>query len=116
MSSHDKQALALADVPAVDAPYSEIVAFALSFNGYAHCGSLSACADLAEHGPLDSVEALRSALFFEQRSSRFTIPGCQVINADGAPGAVYVDTNDAPERQMRSLVARIRDMLSNSTD
>ena len=46
-----------------------INAFALAFNGYEYHGSFQACAREAKARRRDSIEALRTELFFAQRSA-----------------------------------------------
>jgi hypothetical protein len=47
-----------------------VFAFAMSFNGYQHYGSLEASAEAAGKRKRDSLEALRNELFFSARASR----------------------------------------------
>ena len=67
------------DLPPQNAKWEAINEFALTFNGYEYWGSFDKCADVANQsykiyvtkGRLpDSVNALRSCLFFEQRRWR----------------------------------------------
>ena len=68
------------DVPAADADYyGTIVQFALTWDGYAYWGSFDPCAEIANRwagsfrreGRLpDTLEELRTCLFFEQRRWR----------------------------------------------
>jgi hypothetical protein len=67
------------DVPGPDADWSAIGRFALTFDGYRACGSLETCKAVAERwadayaerGALpDSLTALRTCLFYEQRRWR----------------------------------------------
>jgi hypothetical protein len=57
------------DLPPDDDP-DAIFAFAMSFNGYQHYGSLEASAEAARKAERDSLEALRNELFFSARASR----------------------------------------------
>ena len=68
-------------VPAVNAGWSEIGEFALTFNGYAHWGSMEKCVEVAKqwgsawqtHATLpETLTNLRTCLFFEQRRLRFS--------------------------------------------
>lgn len=67
------------DVTPPDAGWHDIGRFALSFNGYEACGSFEKCAEVANRwldayradGALpDSLNELRTCLFFEQRRWR----------------------------------------------
>lgn len=64
------------NVPDLTATWDEICNVALTFDGYDHCGSFDACADIGNHwvgvyaerqGLPDSLNDLRTCLFFEQR-------------------------------------------------
>ena len=64
------------DLPSRRAAWKNIVPFAQSFNGYAHCGSVQKCRQVARQGValhkanrnLDqSLTDLRTCLFFEAR-------------------------------------------------
>lgn len=55
-------------VPAAD--WDEIQKFALTFDGYRHCGSSEACAAVANARKADSLSDLRTCLFYEQRRWR----------------------------------------------
>ena len=64
------------DLPSSRAAWKNILPFALSFNGYEHCGSVQKCRDVARQGValhkanLDltqSLTDLRTCLFFEAR-------------------------------------------------
>lgn len=66
-------------IPANDADQTELVTFALSFDGYSYWGSFERCSEVAQavqqqyiqDGTLpSSLVALRTALFFEQRAAR----------------------------------------------
>ena len=46
-----------------------VIAFALAFNGYEHHGTFRACAEEAKAKRRDSIEALRTELFFMQRAA-----------------------------------------------
>ena len=69
----------LGAIPAPDAGWTQIGAFALGFDGYAFHGSFEACGEIANHWqdayqgnqalPSDLV-TLRTCLFFEQRRWR----------------------------------------------
>lgn len=62
--------LTLADVPGPDASLDEIWLFALTFDGYGHCGSFGDCAEIANARRHDSLTNIRVCLFFEQRRWR----------------------------------------------
>jgi len=55
------------DVPPSDSAWSEIVAFAHSFNGYEQAGSFFKAAQIANERRHGSLTDLRICLFFEQR-------------------------------------------------
>jgi hypothetical protein len=57
------------DLPPADDP-DAVFAFAMSFNGYQHYGSLEASAEAARTRARDTLEALRNELFFSARASR----------------------------------------------
>jgi hypothetical protein len=59
--------LKLADIPATDADWDAIAAFALTYNGYKACGSFEACAEIANAQRHGSLAELRTCLFFENR-------------------------------------------------
>jgi hypothetical protein len=67
------------DIPAPDADWNSIVSFALTFDGYDHWGSVSACGEVANAAAIafterralpDSLTELRTCLFFEQRRAQ----------------------------------------------
>jgi hypothetical protein len=58
------------DIPLPDAAIESIAAFALTFNGYEHSGSLQDCANIANARRHDTLTNLRTCLFFEQRRWR----------------------------------------------
>src|SRR4051812_14341960 len=81
MSAPDTPPLSAADLPRPNAPWAEISEFAGTYNGYAAHGGLEGLARFARalRGMHDAgwrlppdVAALRSALFFEQRSDHFS--------------------------------------------
>jgi hypothetical protein len=64
------------DIPTRRASWIKIIPFALSFNGYEHCGSVQKCRDVAKIGVAlhkenqdlnQSLTDLRTCLFFEAR-------------------------------------------------
>ena len=57
-------------LPGPHASWEEIERFALTFNGYTHCGSLEACAAVAKARRHETLSDLRTCLFYEQRSWR----------------------------------------------
>jgi hypothetical protein len=68
--------LHMEDIPSRRASWIKIVPFALSFNGYEHCGSVQKCRDVAKKGVTrhkenqdlnQSLTDLRTCLFFEAR-------------------------------------------------
>ena len=71
MSDHvPNEQLRLEDVPLPDATWNEIGRFALTFHGYDACGSLHACAEIANARRNSTLTELRACLFFEQRRFR----------------------------------------------
>ena len=54
-------------IPGLEAYWEEIFAFALTFDGYRHCGSFENCARIAHEKRHDTLDDLRTCLFFEQR-------------------------------------------------
>jgi hypothetical protein len=63
-------ALLSSQIPGDDAEWDEIADFARTFNAYEHCGSFARCADIANARQADTLEDLRTCLFFEQRRWR----------------------------------------------
>jgi hypothetical protein len=68
--------LHMEDIPSRRSSWVKIVPFALSFNGYEHCGSVQKCRDVAIQGVTrhkenqdlnQSLTDLRTCLFFEAR-------------------------------------------------
>ena len=59
-----------ADVPPADADWQAIADFALTFDGYERWGSFEKCAEIANAELHDSLDHLRTCLFFEQRRWR----------------------------------------------
>jgi hypothetical protein len=60
------ETLSLDDIPADEAPWSEIARFALTFNGYAEWGRAH-CAEIANARRAGTLTDIRTCLFFEQR-------------------------------------------------
>lgn len=58
------------DVPPPEAGWREIGEFALTFDGYERWGSFDACAEVAHARRHDTLDDLRTCLFFEQRRWR----------------------------------------------
>lgn len=108
-SDHDREgvppriptaALTVAMIPAEDAPWQHIAAFALAFDGYEYAGSFERCADIA-NGPIPGdVDGLRAALFFEQRRWRH-------FGEEPDPGALA---------HIHALLARLRLHLGAGRD
>jgi hypothetical protein len=93
------------DVPGPDAGWHEIGRFALSFNGYERWGSFGRCAEIGnrglegfrETGTLpESLDELRTCLFFEQRRWRH----------------FGLDPDEQAMGYIRTLVQAIRDAVS----
>lgn len=57
-------------IPAGDARWEDIERFALTFDGYKHCGSTERCAEIANSHRHSTLSDLRTRLFFEQRRWR----------------------------------------------
>lgn len=89
--------LILADVPDPKSPWDVINRFALTFNGYQFHGSFGACAVLANAHRHDSLDDLRTCLFFEQR--RWNHFGDHPQGED--------------EEYIRSIVRKIREYLTS---
>jgi hypothetical protein len=98
--------LTLAQIPAAQADFGQIAAFALTFDGYEHWGSFEACAQIAEpcwqafqndRSLPPTLTELRTCLFFEQRRWR---------HYGYAPDAAALN-------YFRALVTGIRARLSN---
>jgi hypothetical protein len=58
------------DLPSPYAEWECIGDFALSFNGFKHWGSFEKCAEIANAARHESLDDLRTCLFFEQRRWR----------------------------------------------
>ena len=78
-------------LPPPESGWREIGRFALTFNGYDHWGSVSACSEVAENcrkaflageGLSDDLTVLRTSLFFERR--RWRHYGYDPVEADMA--------------------------------
>lgn len=61
--------LRLADLPAAD-DRRAVFAFAMTFNGYEHYGSLEASVSAAREKKRESIDDLRNELFIAARASR----------------------------------------------
>lgn len=57
-------------LPGADASWFEIEKFALTYDGYTEAGSLEKCAAIANAKRNDTLDELRTCLFFEQRRWR----------------------------------------------
>lgn len=68
--SLSNEQLRVEDVPPPDADWAAISTFALSFDGYAVQGSFERCAEIANARRSESLNDLRTCLFFEQRRWR----------------------------------------------
>ena len=88
--------LRLEDVPSLDATWSEIAEFALTFNGYEEWGSFEKCAEIANARRQDSLTDLRTCLFFEQRRWRH----------------FGEDPDDETLAYLRNLVEKVRSYVS----
>lgn len=88
--------LSLDRVPDSGAPWTEIIRFAMTFDGYEEHGSFERCAEIANARRADTLSDLRTCLFFEVRRWRHF--------GDGpvASEQVYV----------RELVERIRERVA----
>jgi hypothetical protein len=62
--------LVAARIPPTAASWHEISRFALTFDGYAQCGSFTRCAAVANARRHATLTDLRTCLFFEQRRWR----------------------------------------------
>lgn len=91
--------LTLADIPSPEADWGTIGRFALTYNGYEKCGSLEACAEIANSGRIETLADLRACLFFEQRRWR---------HFGRAP-------DGAAMSHIRSLLAQTRDRVAART-
>lgn len=69
--------LTLENVPLPDANWSDILDFALTFEGYEFWGSFERCAEVAAARAHGTLTCLRTCLFFEQRfwcHNNFALP------------------------------------------
>lgn len=69
MPAIPNHALQLADIPTPEADTSTILRFALTFDGYLHCGSFEQCAEIARATGPKTLSELRATLFFHQRTA-----------------------------------------------
>ncbi len=83
-------------VPDPEADWEAIFRFALTFDGYSTHGSFEACARVANSRSADSLEDLRTCLFFEQRRWRHF--GCLPSGEEA--------------ESIRGLVRQIRDRVA----
>ena len=93
--------LTLGDVPTEDADWTEILDFALTFDGYTYWGSFERCAEVANARVHGTLNGLRTCLFFEQRSWR------------------HGDESPPTKRALaywRSLLKKMRGLLSKQRD
>jgi hypothetical protein len=70
MRNKSVKKLKIEDIPPPEADWMEISKFALTFNGYAAHGSFQECAKIANARRHESLNDLRTCLFFEQRRWR----------------------------------------------
>ena len=63
-----KRRLKLSSVPDPESNLAELAEFALTFDGYAFHGSFEKCAEIANARRHDTLDDLRTCLFFEQRA------------------------------------------------
>lgn len=68
MNEIDNQTLKIEDIPSIDADWSTVSKFAITYNGYKVHGSFEACAKIAHSRAEDTLTALRTCLFFTQRA------------------------------------------------
>lgn len=66
----DSDSLTLEQIPSSDGSWSEISRFAHTFNGYEFHGSFEKCAEVAHSENLNTLDELRTGLFFLLRSIR----------------------------------------------
>jgi hypothetical protein len=90
--------LVLSDIPSPVANWEVISDFAVSYDGYKACGSLEACAEIANAKKHDSLENLRICLFYEQRKWRWNDENPDV------EAMIYI----------RSILEKIRVLLNQS--
>lgn len=67
MTTIRSEDLRLTDIPSGTAAMRDLSAFAYTFDGYAHWGSFDRCADIANSRNHESLDNLRTCLFFEAR-------------------------------------------------
>ena len=67
MQKIGNEQLTLRDIPQPDASWTEILDFALTFDGYEYWGSFERCAEIAATRDHGTITGLRTCLFFEQR-------------------------------------------------
>jgi len=94
------RALRVDRIQPAHASWSDIQRFALTSNGYDHCGSLEACAALAEARQCDTLSNMRACLFYEQRKWRFM---------DAQPDAMAMS-------RIRELMALISERVRSAND
>ena len=100
MNEIPNEQLTLELVPSEAASWLEILAFALTFDGYEYWGSFERCVAFAEAKGHATLTGLRTCLFFEQRKWR---------NGDeGKP-------DSKTERYWRSLLRKIRRLVEKQS-
>ena len=100
MSAIPNEQLSLEVVPSEGATWFEILAFALTFDGYEYWGSFERCEAFAEAKGHATLTGLRTCLFFEQRKWR---------NGDeGEPSS-------KTERYWRLLLRKIRRLVEKKS-
>jgi len=107
--------LTLADIPSVSAGMSEILDFALTFNGYRNAGSFEACAEIARSKRHDTLSNLRTCLFFAQRAEHFTAHPVPLNPTPKQRAAHEVRVREREAHrldELRQLIALIRDKVS----
>lgn len=94
-SSFASSELAPADVPGPEASRSELVAFALSLNGYRAAGNIRRCGEISKLPSRNSIDELRVAMFMHLRA-------CHHAN---------MEIDDRDVHHLRSLADRIRELV-----
>jgi len=97
-----EKGLTLQDVPLPEADWSEIAAFARSFDAPAYHGSYRACVEIGRQRRHETLEDLRTCLYFEERRWR----QCALIG---------IEMGEEDMEYIRQLVRMIRQRLGKGS-
>lgn len=116
--------LKASDIPSREAGFGELCDFALTFDGYKHWGSFKKCSEVAskvseeyQNGKnlVFSIDELRTALFFKQRSMRHGDCAMTIYKESGE--IIKISNGDQIKTSliyMRTLVDKIRKIITDN--